>query len=479
MHRFSCSTSIPICSSCHGTLQRAMRSRLAAPVVGAFACVAFATPLVTPLAAQNATRDATTDALSRTERSLVRAVDQQEGQGFALLERVVNINSGTLNFAGVKAVGAVFRAQLDSLGFKTSWLDGASFKRAGHLVAMHPGKGPRILLIGHLDTVFEPDHPFQKFERLDDSHARGPGIIDMKGGDVIIIQTLKALASVGALKDLNVTVVMTGDEERSGEPLTAARAALVDAAKGADYAIGFEDGDGDPGHAVVARRGSSQWELVVKGIPAHSSQIFQPEVGAGAIYEVSRILTEFYRRLSTEPNLTFNPGLVLGGTAVQYDAPNAKGTAAGKDNVVAEHAAASGDLRALTPEQYANAKRVMQEIAAASLPQTSATLTFDDGYPPLAPTDANRALLAQYAKASRDAGLGDVSAVDPRRAGAADVSFVATEAKAIIDGVGMRGKDGHTANETADLSRFTAQIKRMALLLSRLQKSQPPAAAIQ
>ncbi len=422
------------------------------------------------LGAQNARGAAARDALSRDERAMLKAVDAQRASGIALLEHVVNINSGTLNFAGVRAVGQVFRAQFDSLGFTTRWVDGAPFKRAGHLIAEHPGKGPRVVLIGHLDTVFEPDHPFQKFERVDDDHVRGPGIIDMKGGDVIIVQTMKALASVGALKDLNVTVVMTGDEERSGEPLAAARADLVRAAEGADYAIGFEDGDGEPGHAVVARRGSSQWELTVKGIPAHSSQIFQPEIGAGAIYEASRILTEFYRRLSTEPNLTFNPGLMLGGTAVQYDAPNAKGTAAGKDNVVAEHASVSGDLRALTPEQYSHAKSVMQEIAAASLPRTSSTLVFGDGYPPLAPTEANRALLSQYDRASRDAGLGEVSAVDPRKAGAADVSFVAGKAKAIIDGVGMRGKDGHTAGETADLSRFATQVKRMAILLLRLSK---------
>lgn len=410
------------------------------------------------------------DSLTREERALLATIDSANAEAIALLERVVNINSGTLNLAGVRAVGDVFRAEFDRLGFSTRWVDGAPFKRAGHLVAEHRGAGPKFLLIGHLDTVFEPDHPFQRFERVSATHARGPGISDMKGGDVIIVQLLKALKSSGALQDMNVTVVMTGDEERAGEPLSLAREALIAASAGADYAIGFEDGDGEPGHAVVSRRGASSWDLVVKGVPAHSSQIFQPEVGAGAIYEASRILTEFYRRLSTEPNLTFNPGLILGGTAVQYDAPNAKGNAAGKDNVVAEHAAVSGDLRALTPEQYARAKAVMQEVAGASLPRTSATLTFDDGYPPLAPSEANRALLALYDRASRDIGTGEVTAVDPRRAGAADVSFVAGRAKAIMDGIGMRGKDGHTAGETADLKAMSTQVKRMALMMHRIAR---------
>src|SRR6185436_17834830 len=159
---------------------------------------------------------AATQLSSGPERSIVTAVDAGNPAALALLEKVVNINSGTHNFAGVRAVGDVFRKEFDDLGFKTAWVDGAGFKRAGHLVAEHPGKGPRILLIGHLDTVFEADSPFQKFERLDGNRARGPGIIDMKGGDVVIIAALKALKSAGVLADMHVVVVMTGDEEDSG-----------------------------------------------------------------------------------------------------------------------------------------------------------------------------------------------------------------------------------------------------------------------
>src|SRR5437868_10779516 len=179
------------------------------------------------------------------ERAIVAAVDSGNADALALLERSVNINSGTHNFAGVRAVGDLFRREFDGLGFKTTWVEGSAFKRAGHLVADHPGRGPRILLIGHLDTVFEPDSPFQKFQRIDEKTATGPGIIDMKGGDVIIVQALKALKAA-AVNDVNVVVVMTGDEEDTGEPQSLARAALVDAAKGADYALGFEDGPGDP-----------------------------------------------------------------------------------------------------------------------------------------------------------------------------------------------------------------------------------------
>jgi glutamate carboxypeptidase len=409
-------------------------------------------------------------ALTPDEEAIVTFVDARNEEALKLLERVVNINSGTQNLAGVREVGKVFRAELDALGFKTTWVDGAAFKRAGHLVAEHPGAGPKILLIGHLDTVFEADSPFQKFERISATAARGPGIIDMKGGDVIIIQALKALNAVGALKAMDVTVVMTGDEEDPGEPQRAAREALVVAAKGKDIAIGFEDGDMNPKTAIVARRGTTSWQLRVKGTPAHSSQIFRKDVGAGAIFEAARILNAFREKLAGEQYLTFNPGVVLAGTSAEFDAVQARGSAFGKTNVIAEHAIVSGDLRTLSPEQLERTKKTMQGIVAQSLPHTSATLTFDEGYPALAPTEGNSKLLALYDRASQDLGFGAVTAVNPMNAGAADVSFVAGHARMILDGVGLMGADDHTVKETADLTTLPSQTKRAAVLLYRLRK---------
>jgi len=409
-------------------------------------------------------------ALTPEERALTAFVDADNGRALALLERVVNINSGTMNFAGVRAVGAAFGAEFDALGFKTEWVDGTPFGRAGHLVADHPGPGPRMLLIGHLDTVFEADSPFQKFERVSATAAKGPGITDMKGGNVVILQALKALQSVGLLKSMNIVVVMTGDEESAGRPLATSREALVKAAQGAAVAIGFEDGDGNPATAVIARRGTTNWELRVKGKPAHSSQIFNAENGYGAVFEAARILNAFREKLAGQPHLTFNPGVILGGTSVEFDGPTSKGTGFGKGNVIAEHTVVAGDLRALSQEQFAAAKKAMQDIVAQSLPQTSATLTFDDGYPPLAPTPGNERLLTLYNRASLDVGAGEVVAVDPDKAGAADVSFIAGHARMVLDGVGLMGTGGHTVNETADLRTLPSMSKRMAVLLARLQR---------
>src|SRR3954465_5985242 len=178
------------------------------------------------------TASASAQTLTATERSITRAVDNHNAEALALLERVVNINSGTNNVAGVRAVGDIFAKEFQSLGF-TVRLEQGSPNRGRHLVAEHPAAGPKILLIGHLDTVFEPTSPFQKFEKLNDSTARGPGVIDMKGGDVIIVHALKALRDAGQLDRMNVVVVMTGDEESAGRPLDEARRALVKAAQGA------------------------------------------------------------------------------------------------------------------------------------------------------------------------------------------------------------------------------------------------------
>ncbi len=198
--------------------------------------------------------------------------------------------------------------------------------------------------------------------------------------------------------------------------------------------------------------------------------MFREDVAYGAIYEPARILETFREKLAGEEHLTFNPGVILAGTSADLDRETARGTAFGKENVIAEHAIVMGDLRTLSADQLASAKKRMQEIVASSLPQTRATIEFDDGYPPLAPSEGNRRLLAMYDQASRDVEAGPVTAVNPDRAGAADVSFVAGHVDLILDGIGLMGHSDHTAEETADLTTLPSQIKRAAILLHRLAR---------
>jgi glutamate carboxypeptidase len=410
--------------------------------------------------------------VSDVEQRMIKHIDQTNDAALELLIESININSGTMNFEGVKATAEHMMPHFEALGFKVWFEDGSEWNRAGHLIAEHLGSddAPKIMLIGHLDTVFEPDSPFQKFEMVNDTTAKGPGIADMKGGNVIMLQALRALKEAGELDDMNIKIVITGDEEYSGSPLELSKKALIDAAKWADIAIGFENGDGNPATANVSRRGSIDWELRTEGNPAHSSQIFREDVGAGAIFEASRILNAFYEELRSEEFLTFNPGMIIGGTTLEHDSENKSGTAFGKDNVVSKGVVVTGDLRGLSPEQVERVKAKMQDIVSQNRPQTNATLTFNDGYPPMAPTDGNRELLSIYSKVSQDLGQGEVVAVNPLKAGAADVSFTADYVDMAIDAVGMSGADDHTVNEVGYLPKFKTQTQRAAILLYRLQK---------
>jgi len=270
------------------------------------------------------------------------------------------------------------------------------------------------------------------------------------------------------LSDLNLKVVMTGDEERSGKPLSRSKQALIEAAQWADVALGFEDGDSNIKTAVIARRGSISWRLNVTAGSAHSSQIFQQGVGFGAAFEVARILNEFRVRLAGKGDLTFNPGLMVVGTDTEFESTSASGSAFGKNNVIAKTATVTGDIRALNQQELDQAKQVMQDIVAANLPETSATLLFFEGYPPLAPTDENRALLLRYSEVSEALGFGQVVAVNPRNAGAADISFTAGHVNMALDGLGLMGSGGHTKDEVADMSSLHKNIKKAAILMHRL-----------
>lgn len=445
------------------------RSPLASPAVRAALTLSLALLAAVALPAHGAVRR-TPAGLSALERKLAASVERHVPESIGLLQRAVDINSGTLNLAGVRATSTLFQPEFERLGFRARWADGAAWGRAGHLIAERGNRGPKVVLVGHLDTVFEADSPFQRFQQLDDSTATGPGVTDMKGGNVVMLLALRALEEHGALNDLRVTVVLTGDEEKTGAPFDLARADLLRAAEGATAAIGFEDGDGDPRHVVVARRGNSSWQLRVRGTAAHSSQVCSDGVGIGAIYEAARLLGEFRDSLGFEPYLTFNPGLIVGGTTIGHEPSSSRGTAFGKSNVVAESTLVTGDLRTLTLEQRSCAQATMQRIAAASSPRTSASLTFEDGYPPLAPTEGNRRLLAMVGQASRDLGLGPLEAVDPARAGAADVSVIGERVPMVIDAMGLKGSGGHTVQETARLNTLAWQAKRTAVLLHRLAR---------
>jgi glutamate carboxypeptidase len=411
-------------------------------------------------------------ALTPAEQRMAATVQTENERTLALLERMVNQNSGTLNLAGVEAVGRMVRAELEPLGFQVRWIPLRETGRAGHLVATHKGRAgaKRLLLIGHLDTVFEPDSPFQRFTR-EGNQGHGPGAADDKGGVAVMIAALRAMQAAGTLRGANVTVVLTGDEEDAGSPQALARRDLVAAGKAADVALDFEGLARDAGRDMgsIARRSSGDWVLTVRARSAHSSGV-GGQSGYGAIYELTRILDAFRRELP-EPNLTFNVGLVAGGTTATLDAGKVRAEATGKPNIIAPLAIARGDLRALSLEQIARVQGRMQQIVAGNrlAGVTGAELVFEDGYPPMAPTAGNRALLDRLNGVNADLGLPAMPPLDPLKRGAGDISFVAADVDGLI-GLGPASSGDHTAEERVDLPSIPLQATRAAILMSRLAR---------
>jgi glutamate carboxypeptidase len=409
--------------------------------------------------------------LSPAEAQVVEWVEANWSGAVDLLERLVNINSGTMNHAGVREVGLILRDRLGAIGFDAEWLDlTEEVGRAGHVVAHRKGTaGKHVLLLGHIDTVFELGHPFRYFER-EGPIGRGPGAADMKGGDVVLVYALEALHQAGALDNVSITVVYTGDEESVGSPRDVSRRVMIDAAREADYALSFERGFSDDTgeYATVARRGSSGWTLTVTGRQAHSSRIFSEAEGAGAVYEAARILNQFYEEMSGEEHLTFNVGTILGGTTVSFDTEASSGEVFGKGNVIPNTAVVRGDLRTISQDQLESARARMREIVSRHLPRTSAAIVFRDGYPAMSPREGNYALLEVYNRVNEALGYPAMEPLDPGRRGAGDIAFASDYVDGALDGLGVYGGGSHGPEEWVELGSLQGAIKRAALLIYRL-----------
>jgi glutamate carboxypeptidase len=434
--------------------------------------------------AQNVNKD-TASALNKEEQAILAYIDANMPRAIELLKESVNINSGTLNVEGVKKVGELFAKELEAAGLQTHWVAMPdSIKRAGHLVAMTPTaiaasptatkvpnikpKGKKLFLIGHLDTVFEPDMPANPFTMLSDSSATGQGANDMKGGDVVVIMALQALHDKGLLKDAAITTYFTGDEENAGYPRSVSRGDFIETARQSQIALAFEGANG-LNSVATARRGASGWQLNVTAKTGHSSGVFTPNAGYGAIYEAARIINEFRLRLSSEKYLTFNPGVFIGGSDMQYDAAKATGTAIGKTNIISPSAVVNGDLRFLTEQQKIEARKIMQTVVNQNLTGTKATITFQDGIPSMAPTKGNEQVMEVISGVTKSMGIGPTIAGDPGSRGAGDISYVASFMDC-IDGLGASGKGAHAPGETINLKEFPLLIKRAALTIYRLTR---------
>jgi glutamate carboxypeptidase len=427
----------------------------------------FTSGLVVALALAASTAHA---APKGAEAKMVATVDAEQARTLKFLETMVNQNSGSRNLDGVRKVRDIVAPEFTALGFTSRWIPMEQTGRAGHLVLTHKGRkgAKKLLLIGHLDTVFEPDSPFQRYVLKGDK-ATGPGVGDDKGGIAVIVAAVRAMQAAGTLKAANIEVFLTGDEEEAGSPTDVARADLVAAAKAADVALDFEGLSRENGRDMgsIARRSSQSWALTIEAKSGHSSGVWGANAGDGAIYAAAKIVNAFRTELP-EPYLTLNVGLIAGGAEAEVADDNAHVSAQGKTNIIAGKVVARGDLRTLSPEQNAAAMRKMQAIVARSYPGvTMAKIEFSEGYPPMAPTSGNKALLVKLNQVNATLDLPQMQPLDPMKRGAGDISFVAEYIDGLV-GLGPHSTGDHAPGETVDVPSIWTQAKRAALLMTRL-----------
>jgi glutamate carboxypeptidase len=377
------------------------------------------------------------------------------------LKRWVEINTGTWNAEGLGRFASILGAELGELGFEVRIEAGVEVElperspaRTGPLVmarrAASPSveTSPRLLLIGHLDTVFEADSPFQAF-RLDpgdSKRAYGPGVIDMKGGLVVLFETLRALRDTGDLDKAATTVLLNSDEEIGS---LGSRPRVEAEAQRADCGFVFEPARAS-GALVRTRRGLGQLHLQVAGIAAHAGSTHGE--GRSAIRELAEKVVRIERLSDDQRGVTVNVGTFQGGT---------------KRNIVPAHAEAWIDVRYDTPELGAEIQTAIEGIARETFIEGTRTELWARLHrPPKVATERVDALLDLHAEAASDLGMTLPSPV--HSGGGTDGSLTGAQGLPTLDSMGPIGGEAHTEREFLMLPSLPERAALMAVFLRRL-----------
>lgn len=404
-------------------------------------------------------------AISSEEQQLVDWVQAQEAEMIGLLERITNINTGSLNKAGVDELAALFASELRELGFSTSSLPGDVIEMpscpgsdytidvADHLLATRNGNSSRLLLMGHLDTVFPLESPFQTFRREADT-MYGPGVADMKGGLVIMLYALKALAEFGHLDAIDMTVLLNSDEEMGS---LSSRKYLEEQARVHDWGLVYESSGTN--NLTRQRKGLGQARFVVNGRASHAGGAH--ERGRSAIKELAYKIVEIENMTDYETGVTVNVGIVSGGEA---------------RNTVAPCAEALIDLRYPEPQQGLDAAAQFESIFSQvySYPVDSGEITTDSWInlhrPPKIPTEESDYLMDK----ARDIGrlLGQELGVTDS-GGGTDGSLTQAVGLPTQDSLGVAGTGAHSNREEARVSSLVERAQLSAVLIRRLAMERP------
>ena len=410
--------------------------------------------------------------LSADEVELRVATAERQPEMERTLERWVAINTGSFNLAGLRSLATELGAALEAVGLEveirpgsTLSLPGRGDVETGPLVIARKAAtvgvetAPRLLLVGHYDTVFEPSSPFQSFARdpADPTVARGPGVADMKGGLVVMIEALRALRASGELERAHWTVLLDPDEEIGS---LGSRETLEGLARAADVGLVFESAQ-EGGAMVRSRRGLGQFHLSVEGVPAHAGSAH--DRGRSAILALARKIVEIEALTDYSQGVTLNVGTITGGT---------------KRNIVPGRAEAWIDVRYDAPELGDRIRSDLERIAAeAHVDGTRATLWGRLHRPPKAATAAVDGLLDTHRAIVAAMGLDEPTPV--HSGGGTDGSLMGAVGLPTLDSMGAVGGRAHTADEFIELPSLSQRAAIAAILMRRLIAAQlyaPPGA---
>ena len=375
---------------------------------------------------------------------------KREAEMLALLERLVNIDSGTYLKEGVNQIANIIVPKLHELGFEVEQLPQTDF--GDHLLARKEGTSmKRLLCIGHMDTVFPEGEAKRRPFRIDGDKAYGPGVLDMKGGIVVLLYSLYALmkADPSLYQTLNLTLLFNSEEEILSPTSTPY---VIREARAADTVCVFEPAR-PQGQVVIKRKGAGKYYLTVHGKAAHAGS--QPELGVSAIEELARAILEFHALTDFEEGLTVNVGVVRGGS---------------RSNIIAERASAEIDVRAVGQDHIDRIQNEFNRICRPHRDGIRLELTGGIVFPPMLKTERSLELLSLIQEAGRELGV----EIDEIPTGGGSDGNHASHYAPTLDGLGPQGTGSHSPDETLIVPTLLERSKVFTLFVEKWHDSFAP-----
>ena len=372
-----------------------------------------------------------------------------EDDAIATLQRLVETGSFTHDRGGVVRLGGMVEELFSPLGFGTRRVRSVTEDCGDHLVLTHGGGDDTLLMVAHLDTVYPTTFPW----RVEGSWIHGPGVCDIKGGIVTMWMILRALAEHAPARFEKVTWKLLFNATEEGGCADFPELARAEVTPGTVACLIYEPGirEGDATSIAVQRKGSGRFLVEAFGREAHSGHAH--EQGANAIRELARVVERIESRTDYEREITFNVGVIEGGTTV---------------NTVPAHAGCQVDTRAWNTEDFAWArKQVLAQAGEGSVQGCRVEVKERPGYPPWPANPESAQLGELIAACGRELGQ---TVLPQRRRGGSDGCHL-WDLLPTVDGLGPIGRDPHCpGREAVDRASF---VPRALLSLAVLEKLVP------